>query len=99
MSSSVALDALDDYDKDVKKGKYNVLFNVYGEKCKAEAVKKGEKELTFIFDILFAEMRDNLFKIKFNFNHDLTDNIILRGIHPFGKSPTTFFPKPPPPYL
>ncbi len=74
------IDALDDYDKDVKKGKYNVLFNVYGEKCKAEAVKKGEKELTFIFDILFAEMRDNLFKIKFNFNHDLTDNIILRGI-------------------
>ena len=73
-------DALDDYDKDVKKGKYNVLYNVYGEKCKSEAVKKGEKELTFIFDMLFAEMRDNLFKIKFNFNHDLTDNIILRGI-------------------
>ncbi|MDE5728948.1 MAG: hypothetical protein K2I20_02085, partial [Clostridia bacterium] len=70
------IDALDDYDKDVKKGKYNVLFNVYGEKCKAEAVKKGEKELTFVFDVLFAEMRENLFKIKFNFNHDLTDNII-----------------------
>lgn len=74
------IDALDDYDKDVKKGKYNVLFKVYGEKCKSETVKKGEKELTFIFDMLFAEMRDNLFKIKFHFNHDLTDNIILRGI-------------------
>ncbi len=74
------IDALDDYDKDVKKGKYNVLYNVYGEKCKADAVKKGEKELTFIFDMLFAEMRDSLSKIKFNFNHDLTDNIILRGI-------------------
>ena len=74
------IDALDDYDKDVKKKRYNVLFNVYGENCKAEAVKKGEKELTFIFDMLFAEMRQSVSNIKFNFNHDLTDNIILRGI-------------------
>lgn len=74
------IDALDDYDKDVKKKRYNVLFNVYGEKCKSDAVKKGEEELKFIFDMLFAQMRENLANIKFHFNHDLTDNIILRGI-------------------
>jgi len=74
------IDALDDYDKDVKKGRYNVLFNVYGENCRADAVKKGEKELIFIFDMLFAEMRQCVSNIKFKFNHDLTDNIILRGI-------------------
>jgi hypothetical protein len=73
-------DALDDYDKDVKRQRYNVLFNAYGTATKAEAVKKGESELTFIFDSLFADMRYHLAKIKFYFNHDLTDNIIIMGI-------------------
>ena len=74
------IDALDDYDKDVKKGRYNVLHLNYGEKTKKEALKKGESELVFIFDSLFADMRSHLYNIKFKFNHDLTDNIILRGI-------------------
>lgn len=73
-------DALDDYDKDVKKGRYNVLHNVYGLPTKAEAVEKGEEELKFIFNELFADMRYRLSQIKFYYNHDLTDNIILRGI-------------------
>ena len=73
-------DALDDYDKDVKKGRYNALFNAFGCKTKAEAVEKNYDELTFIFDSLFADMRMRLAKINFAFNHDLTDNIILRGI-------------------
>jgi hypothetical protein len=73
-------DALDDYDKDVKKGRYNVLYNNYKMPTKAEAVKKGNSELTFIFDSLFADMRLHLSQIKFYFNHDLTDNIIIMGI-------------------
>ncbi len=73
-------DALDDYDKDVKKGRYNVLYNAYGDKTKDEAVKNNKGELIFIFDNLFADMRESLANIKFYFNHDLTDNIILRGI-------------------
>lgn len=74
------IDALDDYDNDVKKGRYNVLYNLYGENCRAAALKKGEEELKFVFDMMFAEMRRSLKNIKFYFNHDLTDNIILRGI-------------------
>ena len=73
-------DALDDYDKDVKKGRYNVLYNAYGGECRMQAVETGGNELKFIFDYLFAEMRQSLSAIKFYFNHDLTDNIILRGI-------------------
>mgnify|MGYP005779348515 FL=1 len=73
-------DALDDYDKDVKKGRYNVLYLNYGTATKKQAVAKGEAELVFIFDSLFADMRRCLANIKFYFNHDLTDNIILRGI-------------------
>lgn len=73
-------DALDDYDKDVKKGRYNVLYNAYGEKSRCAAVSKGKAEMEFIFDSLFTDMRFALANIKFYFNHDLTDNIILRGI-------------------
>lgn len=73
-------DALDDYDKDVKKGRYNVLYNAYGDKTQKEAVNNNRDELIFIFDNLFADMRESLANIKFYFNHDLTDNIILRGI-------------------
>ncbi len=73
-------DALDDYDKDAKKGRYNVFRLAYGKDTKAEAVAAGEEEINFIFNSLFADMRRRLANIKFYFNHDLTDNIILRGI-------------------
>lgn len=73
-------DALDDYDKDVKKNRYNVLALGFKDKSKAEAVKNNAEELNFVFDSLFADMRERLTKINFRFNHDLTDNIILRGI-------------------
>lgn len=73
-------DALDDYDKDVKKGRYNVLFNAFGKDTKAEAVAAFGDEINFIFNALFADMRQRLGGIKFYFNRDLTDNIILIGI-------------------
>ncbi|MDE7330606.1 MAG: hypothetical protein K2N30_05965, partial [Clostridia bacterium] len=56
-------DAFDDYDKDVKKGRYNVLYNVYKEDSKRKAVQKGKAEIDFIFDSLFADMRECLANI------------------------------------
>lgn len=73
-------DALDDYDEDVKKGRYNVLYNAFGEKLKEQAVAAHDEEIRFLFNALFADMRENLANIKFHFNRDLTDNIILIGI-------------------
>lgn len=73
-------DALDDYDKDVKKGRYNALYNACGIKCKNDAIISQGEEWKIIFNSLFADMRESLANIKFYFNHDLTDNIILRGI-------------------
>ena len=73
-------DALDDYDKDIKKGRYNALYNSCGINCKNQAIQSQGEEWKFIFNSLFADMRESLANIKFNFNHDLTDNIILRGI-------------------
>lgn len=74
------IDALDDYDKDVKKHNFNVFYNSFGAQNKEQAVRENKSELTFLFDSLFADMRMRLSKIKFAFNRDLTDNIILRGI-------------------
>ena len=74
------IDALDDYDKDVKKHRFNVLYNSFGAKDRAQAVQENLDELTFLFDSLFADMRMRISKIDFAFNRDLTDNIILRGI-------------------
>lgn len=73
-------DAIDDYNKDVKKQRYNVLYNAYKKPCLEQVLKDNREEINFIFDSLFADMRTALSKIKFHFNHDLTDNIILRGI-------------------
>ena len=74
------IDALDDYDKDIKKHRFNVLYNAFGAQNKAQAVEENKGELTFLFDSLFADMRQRISKIDFGFNRDLTDNIILRGI-------------------
>ena len=74
------IDALDDYDKDVKKRRFNVLYNSFKAESKAQAVAENIEELTFLFDSLFADMRMRISDIDFGFNRDLTDNIILRGI-------------------
>lgn len=73
-------DALDDYDKDVKKGRYNAFYYACKIKCKREAIRQNGKEWAFIFDSLFADLRESISNINFRFNHDLTDNIILRGV-------------------
>ncbi len=73
-------DALDDYAKDVKKGNYNVIYNYCNCPDKTSALAAVGEEIKFIFNSLFADMRKHLAEIKFYFNHDLTDNIILRGI-------------------
>lgn len=74
------IDALDDFEKDVKKGRYNVILNTFGQNDRKKMIDEHGEELKFILDNVFADMREGLAGIKFNFNHDLTDNIILRGI-------------------
>ena len=74
------IDALDDYDKDVKKKRYNPFVYAYQKANKAELIKDCGEEITFLFDTLFYSLRENLANIKFSFNRDLTDNVILLGI-------------------
>lgn len=74
------IDALDDYDKDVKKKNYNPFLACYAKSCKREMLEENGEEIDFVFKSVFAENAECLKNIKFYFNHDLTDNIILRGM-------------------
>lgn len=74
------IDALDDYEKDIKKKNYNPFYAAFGDATRAEMLQKNGEEVDFIFRSVFAENAEHLPKLRFYFNHDLTDNIILRGL-------------------
>lgn len=75
------IDALDDYDKDKKRGAYNPFIQAYNAECK-EALLQGKsgEEVRFAFHSLFFDIRENLSHCTFRFNRDLSDNILLRGL-------------------
>ncbi len=74
------IDALDDYDKDKKKGAYNPFLLSFAADCKKQLVENHKADVEFIFNALFYDIRENLAQIKFYFNRDLSDNILLRGL-------------------
>ncbi len=75
------IDALDDYDKDLKKGAYNPFRLAYGGGSRKELLASvhGE-EINFVFHAIFFDIRESLANISFHFNRDLSDNILLRGL-------------------
>lgn len=74
------IDALDDYDEDKKKGNYNPFVLSYQSENKKQLMETYGSEVGFLFDTLFYHLRDHLEGIKFYFNRDLTDNVLLRGL-------------------
>ncbi len=75
------VDAVDDFEKDVKKKNYNVFAAAYPEcKTRTELLTAAEREIDFIFQSLFQDMAECRAKLTFHFNSDLTDNVILRGL-------------------
>ena len=74
------IDALDDYDKDVKKGAYNPFVLAYNEGGRVALIENHKDEITFVFHSLFYDIRECLSNITFHFNRDLSDNILLRGL-------------------
>jgi len=75
------IDALDDYEKDVKGKKYNPLYYSYGElPTVKELLEKHGKDLSFAFSDIFAGLKQAIGGCEFAFNHDLIDNIMIRGI-------------------
>lgn len=74
------IDAIDDYDKDVKKGSFNVFYNAYKKANFEELMLKNYSEITFIFNGVFLQIAENFKNIKTQYNTDLIQNIVTRGI-------------------
>ena len=74
------IDALDDYEKDLKKKNYNPFVLAYGCKTRAELMERFGEDVAFLFDTTFYDMREGMSGVKFYFNRELTDNVILRGL-------------------
>ncbi len=74
------IDALDDYDADKKRGGYNPFVLTYGAETREALMAQSGADVSFLFDTMFYAMREHLAGIRFHFNRDLTDNVILRGI-------------------
>lgn len=75
------IDALDDFDKDKKKGEFNPFINEYPEiSTKKELVEKHREYLQFTFGDIMAEIAFSNKNIKYCFNHDLIDNVLTKGL-------------------
>ncbi len=75
------IDALDDYDIDLKKGAYNPFVLSYQKESRARLLEGASgEEVRYAFHAIFYDIRENLENIPFVFNHDLSDNILLRGL-------------------
>ena len=75
------IDALDDFDKDRRKGSFNVFVNAYKDIADKRTLTTEKKsDLEFIFGGILSEIYTGAKNVAYNFNHDLTDNILLQGI-------------------
>ena len=74
-------DALDDFDKDLKKNEYNPFVLAYKDvKSKDELIKNHLNDLQFMFGDIASEIAYANSNVKYYFNHDLIDNILNKGI-------------------
>ncbi len=75
------IDALDDFDKDKKKGNYNPFVIAYKEfSTKKDLIEGKKQEIQFIFSDILSEIYYANKNIKYYFNHDLIDNILEKGL-------------------
>lgn len=74
------IDAIDDYDKDLKKKSFNVFINAYKFKSKKELIENKKNEIIAYLTPAIMTIGNLSTKIKYKFNHDLCDNILQRGL-------------------
>ena len=75
------IDALDDYDKDVKKGNFNVLYNSFKSETYKKLIEEHKNDIFFIFSGIFGQITENYNQIPKKYNTDLVLNILNRGIY------------------
>lgn len=75
------IDALDDFDKDLKKNSFNVFVNAFPEAdCKEELLKKFGQDVFITFGGVLTQIAEATKRLKYKFNHDLTDNVLINGL-------------------
>lgn len=75
------IDAIDDFDKDLKSRSFNVFVNAYKDsKSKNELLANHAKDVIIVFGTVIAAIAEAAGKLNYKFNHDLTDNVLLNGI-------------------
>ena len=75
------IDAVDDFDKDKKTGSFNVFVNAYKNATdKKSFIENNKADLEIIFGGVLSQIYSCAKNISYNFNHDLTDNILFKGI-------------------
>lgn len=75
------IDALDDFDKDLKKNSFNVFVNAFPDAgCKEELLKKFGQDVFITFGGVLTQIAESAQKLKYKFNHDLTDNVLINGL-------------------
>ncbi len=75
------IDALDDFDKDIKNKNYNVFKNVYSDIANKNAlIKEKGQDLIIVFSTVLSRIGQLAQQLEYKFNHDLLDNVLLRGL-------------------
>ena len=74
------IDALDDYDKDLVKKGYNPFVLAYGAESRCKLVEAHAEDMQFIFGTIFSEICGRFSAIPTEFNRDLAENVLFRGL-------------------
>jgi len=75
------IDALDDLDKDKKAHRYNPFIAAYGMEGDAGQFKLEHRDdLMFTFNCIYDAIERSFYNLKFNFNNDILNNILMHGI-------------------
>lgn len=75
------IDALDDFEEDVKENKFNPFKVIYGDvSTHSELMDVHGKEIVFLFASCLNKIEESFSNIKFSFNKDFLANVIQRGL-------------------
>ena len=74
------IDAIDDYDKDLKKKSFNVFVNSYKLESKKKLIEEKGNEIIAYLSPAIMSIGELSTKVNYKFNHDLCDDILQRGL-------------------
>lgn len=74
------MDALDDYDEDVKKGKFNAFYRTFREKCAEELMKNNGEDVRFLMEEIIKAIEIVYREIKLGESEGIVTNVLWYGL-------------------